>query len=310
MNFKHLCAATLFCACTMNSSFAQNEIVSKAMLLISYKKTDNSKQRGQINLSGAAAYQFDVADFLSKNKYEDIQINGRATVNHEKLSWQFRSRDLNDNTDCQNFKQVVMATKKAPFLGVSVLAMEDFSGVEVVNVIEGSAAETYGFQIGDVITAVNDYEIYTPCDLTSEIGQIQPNDLLTIEIERGKEHKTIQPKLGYHLHKKLSWTPDCNQNSAVTNNVSSDNFEAANLSVYPNPTTGQAQVNYTATALNAVQLNLTDLTEKIIFSKKIEEFPGFYNDVLDLTTQPEGIYFLNIIQGDEVKTEKIVLQKR
>ncbi len=310
MNYKHLGALILFCTCTMsNHLFAQSDIVSKAMLLISYKKSENAQKREQINLAGEAAYRFDVADFLSKNKYQDIQINGHATVNYEKQIWQFRSRDLQKNETCEKFIQTIVETEKRPFLGVSVIAMEDFSGVQVVDIIEGSGAEAAGFQVNDIITVVNDFEIYSACDLTTAVGQTNVGDLVDIDFLRADENQTLRPTLGYRSLKRLSWKPSCNETSIALENETATDVQEAKLSVFPNPTKGMTQVSYTATNQAAVQISLTDLTGKIILNQQITDFDGFYLETMDLTTYPEGIYFLNITQGDVVQTEKIVLQK-
>ena len=167
----------------------------------------------------------------------------------------------------------------------------------------------YGFQIGDVITLINDYEIYTPCDLTKAIRKAQPGDLLEVDIIRDEESQILEPTLGYRLHKRLSWKPNCNQPTVELENIVSKNIWNADLSIFPNPTDGLSQLEYSATTSGEIEMNLTDLTGRIILSKKITDFDGFYNDAIDLTAQPDGVYFLNIVQGEEVKTEKIVLQK-
>ena len=309
MNYKYLCTFLLLCAFTSTSLFAQKDEVTNAMLLITYKKAADSNQREQINLRGEEAYQFDVADFLSKNRNKDIIVNGGGTVNNERLTWHFRSKDLKENVVGNTFRKVITAVDKSPFLGVGVVAMDDFSGARITNVIEGSSAEQYGFQIGDIITLIDDYEIYTPCDLTKAISKSTPGDLLEVDIVRGDENQTIEPTLGYRLHKKLSWKPSELQ-PVVVENVTTKNTWNADLTIYPNPTDGVTQVKYTATEKGNVVMNLTDLTGRIIQTKKLTDFDGFYNDILDLTSQPDGVYFLNVIQGEEVKTEKIVLQKK
>jgi len=308
MNYKYLCTMLLLCVCTMSSLMAQKDQVTSAMLLITYKKTSDSNQREQINLAREEAYQFDVADFLSKNKYEDIIINGGAVINNERLTWHFRSKDVKSPINAK-FSQVLTSIDKSPFLGVGVVAMDDFSGARITQVIEGSSAEEYGFQIGDVITLINDYEIYTPCDLTKAIRKSQPGDVLDIDIVRDEENETLEPILGYRLHKRFSWRPVATEQPVVLENVDLKNTWNSDLSIFPNPTDGLAQVKYSSTEAGDVEMNLTDLTGRIIFSNKIEKFDGFYNDAIDLTEQPDGVYFLNIIQGEEVKTEKIVLQK-
>jgi hypothetical protein len=48
---------------------------------------------------------------------------------------------------------------------------------------------------------------------------------------------------------------------------------------------------------------------RIVLTKTIEQFSGFYEEMLDLKGMQDGVYFLNVVQGEEVRTEKIVLQK-
>lgn len=309
INYKHLCVlALLFCA-SINTSVAQNDEVSKAMLLISYKKTTDSNKRGQINLAGEEAYRFDVANFLSTAPYEDIQINGGATLNYEKHTWHFQSKDLPVPRSCNNFIQVVTEVEKSPFLGVSVVPMEDFSGVRITNVVADTPGELYGFQVDDIITVINDYEVYTPCDLTTIINESQPDQLVNIDILRNDQLKTIQPLLGYRLKKKLTWKPSCEEKLVDLNDNNTGNFSNGELSIFPNPTGSTIQIKFTTSDDQTIQMHLTDLTGKVLVEKTIADFKSYFTEVLDLTSYPEGIYFLNIIQGKTIKTQKVVLQK-
>ena len=308
MNKKYLCALALFCTFSMNSLVAQNDEVASAKLFITYQKSNNSNQKSNIYLSGEEAYQFDVADFLSKNKDEKLSVNGGATVNNEKISWKYNSANTEAGESTEKFSQVVTAIEKIPFLGVSVKATEDFSGAEITQIIEGTSAEAYGLQVGDVITLINNSEISTTCDLTIAINQSEVGDILDIDFVRANENETLEPTLGYRLHKKLSWEPNNEQATIALENTST-NIQNADLSVYPNPTGGIVQFKYTATDKGAVQMNLTDIMGRVVMTKTIEKFSGFYEEVIDLKGMQDGVYFMNVVQGEEVRTEKIVLQK-
>jgi hypothetical protein len=290
----------------MNSLVAQNEEVASAKLFITYQKSDNSNQKSNIYLKGEEAYQFDVADFLAKNKNENLSINGGATVNNEKISWKYNSADVEESAD--KFSQVVTSIEKIPFLGVSVKATEDFSGAEVTQIIEGTSAEAYGLEVGDVITLINNSEISTTCDLTIAINQSEIGDILDIDFVRANENVTLEPVLGYRLHKKLSWEPNTEGTTIALENTTA-NVQNADLSVYPNPTGGIVQFKYSTTQKGDVQMNLTDIMGRVVMTKKIEKFSGLHEEMLDLKGMQDGVYFLNIVQGEEVRTEKIVLQK-
>ncbi len=305
MNKKYLCALALFCTFSMNSLVAQNENVAGAKLFITYK---NSNQNSNIRLAGDEAYQFDVADFLAKNKNENFSIIGGATVDNEKVSWKYNSADLEAGESIDNFSQVVTAIEKIPFLGVSIKATDDFSGAEVTQIIEGTSAEAHGLQVGDVITLINNSEISTTCDLMTTIAQSEVGEILDIDIIRADETARLEPTLGYRLHKKLSWEPNYGEATIALEN-SITNTQNADLSVYPNPTSGIVQFKYAATDKGAVQMNLTDIMGRIVMTKTIEKFSGLYEEVIDLKGMQDGVYFLNVVQGEEVRTEKIVLQK-
>jgi len=306
MTYKYVCALALLCTLSINSLFAQEKNAQKAMLSISYQKNDNSNQREFLHLFRDEALQFDVADFLAKNKYKDVQIKGAGTIDNEKIKWDFEHENL--ETNCNKYVEYVSAVEKTPFLGVSVTATDDFSGAVVSQVITGSSAETYGLQIGDVITVINNFEISDPCEVTTAIGELAIGDIIDIDIVRQSENERLEALLGYRLSKTISWKQDCEQPTIALGNTPA-NIQDADLSVYPNPTGGIIQLKYSTTQKGAVQVNLTDFIGRIVLAKPVEKLSGLYEETLDLKGMQDGIYFLNVVQGEEVRTEKIVLQK-
>lgn len=307
MNYKYLCALALSCSFGLNNLAAQNEDIHSAKLFISYENSEISGQNEKIVLAGEEAYRFDVADFLTKNKHDNVRVSGWATVDNERLTYKYNSNNTSEDEESGRYNEVVTSVEKGPFLGISLVGTDDFTGARITKIIEGSPAEAYGFQIGDVITLIGNDEISTACDVTQSISQSEPGSLLDIDLVRDNENENVELALGYRLHKKISWLPTAEQ--IVLDNATTNNSQSADLAVFPNPTEGVLQVQYTATQQGAVQMNLTDLTGKVILAKEIDAFSGVLTDVLDLKTLPDGVYFLNVVQGNEAKTEKIILQK-
>jgi S1-C subfamily serine protease len=81
-------------------------------------------------------------------------------------------------------------------LGVSSQATPDRNGVEVVEVVPGSAADDAGVQVGDVITAVGDITIATPDDLGRAIAERTPGDQVTVTVDRGGQTVDLTATLG------------------------------------------------------------------------------------------------------------------
>lgn len=71
--------------------------------------------------------------------------------------------------------------------------------------------------------------------------------------------------------------------------------------VYPNPNAGQFYVSVT----EPVEISITDVLGKIIFMKKLH----LGEQVIDLTNENDGIYFLNVNSLNTNKSSRIVISK-
>jgi hypothetical protein len=96
-------------------------------------------------------------------------------------------------------EMVITVTGKA-LLGVygptsSVANDGDTPSAQITQVVEGSAAEEAGIEVGDFITAVDDTRIQTYRDLIFELAPHNAGDQVTITIERDGQAKTIKATL-------------------------------------------------------------------------------------------------------------------
>jgi hypothetical protein len=79
------------------------------------------------------------------------------------------------------------------------------------------------------------------------------------------------------------------------------------LGIYPNPTTDAADVQFYLSTKNDVQISLTDVSGKNVFSKNepgVEE--GLHVFKVDLTSLSNGVYILNVRTGTSEFTRKIL----
>jgi hypothetical protein len=82
----------------------------------------------------------------------------------------------------------------------------------------------------------------------------------------------------------------------------------ANLDVYPNPSRDIFNVTFTSEEAQTMTVKVVNMIGKEVFAEELTEFIGQYTQVIDMNTQPKGVYFLEIITPNGGINKKIVLQ--
>jgi hypothetical protein len=101
------------------------------------------------------------------------------------------------------------------------------------------------------------------------------------------------------------------ESTVMTFEISTGNPEALfNLSslIAPNPSPGTFYLSGNYQGEQEVFLTILNLLGKTIHSRKIEVISGQLNTEIDLSTQPKGIYFLELIAGNRRETKKIIVE--
>jgi membrane-associated protease RseP (regulator of RpoE activity) len=79
------------------------------------------------------------------------------------------------------------------FLGVATRAVD--GGVEITQVVSGSAAADAGLRVGDVITAFDGDSVSTPTELARAVADHDPGDEVRITYRRNGQSQTVTIKL-------------------------------------------------------------------------------------------------------------------
>lgn len=114
---------------------------------------------------------------------------------------------------------VSVAPRKIPsvsgFIGIQMQPHAD--GVEVTQVIRGSAAERFGLKLADIIVAINDEAVAQPTDLSSILRTKLPGDVVSLSVKRGDTTLALRVVLG----NREEDNPD-NQRSVDQNTMSGE----------------------------------------------------------------------------------------
>ncbi|QQS31222.1 MAG: PDZ domain-containing protein [Sphingobacteriales bacterium] len=82
-----------------------------------------------------------------------------------------------------------------------------------------------------------------------------------------------------------------------------------NLSLFPNPNQGQFTLSFDAASNQPTSVRISDLSGREIYREDITNIEGNYTKELDISSNSEGIYFLQIVQGDKILVKKLLLQQ-
>jgi len=93
---------------------------------------------------------------------------------------------------------VSVASRKIPsvsgFIGIQMQPHE--VGVEVTQVIRGTAADRFGLKTSDVIVAVDEEAVSQPSDLSSMLRGKRPGDVVSLSVKRGSTTLALRVILG------------------------------------------------------------------------------------------------------------------
>ncbi len=81
-----------------------------------------------------------------------------------------------------------------------------------------------------------------------------------------------------------------------------------NISIYPNPVNQQVTVSFKSGVESEIQLELKDITGKVVFSKIIQTTKGVLKEKILLINFPAGIYFLTILSNESRYMQKLIVQ--
>jgi PDZ domain-containing secreted protein len=207
----------------------------------------------------------------------------------------------------QNYNQ-----EKEACLGVYTYSSREQGkkGAVISNFTEVSAAKEGAMAVGDVITSVNGVSVKSHQDVWDEIAKYKPKQLVTVQYMRENEPKRINVSLKACKPKEESViVVPKTQEELGTINVNPNASKELKLEVFnasPNPTQDMVNISFRGEAV-PTSVSLYDLTGKVLFQQKLNDFNGEYNQRFDLNAYAKGIVVVQVLQGEKVFAKQIVV---
>ena len=89
-----------------------------------------------------------------------------------------------------------------------------------------------------------------------------------------------------------------------------ENSNVFGMGVYPNPTNADANVSFSLNNAADVNITVTDLSGKVVYSNALGNVAAGTTEVaLNTAALSNGIYMINVAADNAVSTEKLVIRK-
>ncbi len=258
-------------------------------------------------LDGQKAANFDLTAYINQNISKgDIIINGLISSDIEYTRIKFDSRKIEDAANA-SFCQT-MSSQTKPFIGIASSGMDDFSGVLLERVIDGSAANQASLEAGDVISYINDKEIRSVCDLKIAVSKLEIGEQIQVTYDGHMDNQKQEVIVGSREQHLITWktcavataTVDVNQNITTLQNTAA--FE-----VFPNPSNGVSTLTFENASKGALNIKIYDLQGRLILEQDKLDFEGYYEEEINISGQPSGIYLVEMSLNGEKFTKELVV---
>ena len=231
-----------------------------------------------------------------------------------------------------------------PFLGVSPVKDFNGEGVKIGKVYENSAAKSMGLEENDVINSVNGETIKDFEDLKKVIGEMERGDKIKVGFTRDgkkmKESGELKAKFGsfgFRCDFKCCDKdgPNCCSKanasaSVMIMNIEIDDIEEEDsdrlkdnsgmditdksdmriesIEFLPNPSNGNFKLGFKPANKGKVTVRIVDMNGKTVYEVEMGAEKDRYNLDIDISDQPDGIYFLTLSQNGKQFNKKLIVQ--
>ncbi len=193
-----------------------------------------------------------------------------------------------------------------PFIGVT-LSVRGENGVPVHRIVEDTPASEVALQKGDRITSIDGTSVTTQAEIVRLRDLHEAGDYFTIGYLRdGQEYEVEAQFKACETTTTIEEEEDIINIAPAEKSTIINDLQLESITAFPNPTSGSVTLQFKGEPVPTT-VRLTNSLGKILMTEKLQDFSGEYNDRINLSNYPSGIYNITIIQDNKSYSERIVL---
>jgi hypothetical protein len=205
----------------------------------------------------------------------------------------------------------VAITPASHIFGFQSAATGNLQNGDVVGAFN-SANMCNGLMVIDHTNTANSMVIFGEDTFAGQPNGLTSGDALTFKLFRAADEEEFDLELNFAVNSPDQDKYESHGMSIVKNikfksTTSVEQYGHLNpdISIYPNPTSGELNVAIGQGTFISGQLMLINLNGQVVLQQKFENQDVIH---LDLNNTAKGVYHLKIVNGDFVKIEKVVLK--
>jgi S1-C subfamily serine protease len=265
----------------------------------------------------------------------------------EQQEWNWNSWSSSDNSNWDGLNVNIKEKDACLGVYTQTYTQNNTKGTRINGFTDESAAREVQMTEDDIITAVNGTEVKSHNDLWNEIAKYQPGTKVKVGYLRDDKPFTVEATLKacrdnsnqviintsegegksqsrefytwnwgkkdqermrerrvITIHKGEGDTEKVNPAPAPAGTDRS--LKLQSFKAYPNPTQGQITIEFQGEPVATV-VSLFDLSGRQLFREELNAFNGDYNQQFDLSEYAKGTILIQVVQGEKVYTEQVVV---
>jgi len=125
---------------------------------------------------------------------------------------------------------------------------------------------------------------------------------VNVESDNGKEVKQIV------IISKMTSSDKSSEELPESVDINKKELAIEKLKFSPNPNDGNFELNFKLDKKQPIQINIVDIHGKAVYNETVNDFNGKYSNKIDISSNGEGIYILQVVQGNKASTSKIMIK--